>query len=92
MKMKMMDRPVTREDFERKFNLLHRMIEENRFHVGSSLSRNLNGISRVRCLPNGRIDFLSVDESARSTANSIGQFSITDLEENSGDNEEQVQD
>jgi hypothetical protein len=34
----------------------------------------LEGLARVRYLPNGRIDFLSVDESARLQANMTAQF------------------
>jgi len=35
----------------------------------------VESILRVRRLPNGRIDFLSVDETARLQANTIHQFS-----------------
>lgn len=80
MKMKMMDRPETREDFERRLNLLHRKITEGKMHFNSGLTRTLDGISRVRYLPNGRLDFLSVDESARLSANQLAQFSEADFQ------------
>ncbi len=64
-----MDTPRTRAEFERNFNLLHRQIEDGKFSVAQGLSNSLEGLARVRFLPNGRIDFLSIDESARSLAN-----------------------
>lgn len=73
--MKSMNTPRTRAEFERNFNLLHRQIEDGKFHVAQGLSRSLDGLARVRFLPNGRIDFLSVDESARLLANTTNQFS-----------------
>lgn len=66
--------PRTRAEFERNFNLLHKHIKDGKFHIAPGLERSLEGISQVRYLPNGRIDFLSVDESARLQANSISQF------------------
>ncbi len=64
-----MNTPRTRAEFERNFNLLHRQIKDGQFHVAQGLSHALDGLARVRFLPNGRIDFLSVDESARLEAN-----------------------
>lgn len=69
-----MNTPHTREEFERNFHLLHRQMTDGKFHVAQGLSRSLDGIARVRFLPNGRIDFLSVDESARLQANMMNQF------------------
>lgn len=73
--MKSMNTPRTRAEFERNFNLLHRQIADGKFHIAQGLSRTIDGIARVRFLPNGRIDFLSVDESARLQANTMNQFS-----------------
>jgi len=69
-----MNTPRTRAEFERNFQLLHRQIADGKFHVAQGLSRTIDGIARVRYLPNGRIDFLSVDESARLQANMMNQF------------------
>lgn len=69
-----MNTPRTRAEFERNFNLLHRQIEDGKFHVAQGLSRSLDGLARVRFLPNGRIDFLSVDEIARLQANTMNHF------------------
>jgi hypothetical protein len=45
------------------------------------LSSLVDGLTRVRYLPNGRIDFLSVDESARLTANMMNDFDEESLQE-----------
>lgn len=73
--MNSMNTPSTRPEFERNFNLLHRQIKDGKFFVQEGLARSIAGITRVRFLPNGRIDFLSVDESARLQANMMSQFS-----------------
>ena len=68
-----MKTPRTSAEFERSFHLLHRQIEDGKFHVAQGIS--LDSIARVRFLPNRRIDFLSVDESARLNANMTAQAS-----------------
>ena len=68
--------PITRAEFERNFHLLREQIKQGRFHVAEGLGL---GLEKVRFLPNGRIDFLSVDELARLEANSIAQFSAEDI-------------
>ena len=73
--MNNMNTPRTRTEFERNFHLLHQQIEDGKFHIPHNLSRSMDGLARVRFLPNGRIDFLSVDESARLSANMMNQFS-----------------
>jgi hypothetical protein len=79
--MKNMNTPRTRAEFERNFNLLHRQIKDGRFHIAQGLLRSLDGLTRVRFLPNGRIDFLSVDETARLQANMMNQFSDESFQE-----------
>lgn len=76
-----MNTPRTRAEFERNFQLLHRQMADEKYHVAQGLSRSLDGIARVRFLPNGRIDFLSVDESARLQANMMNQFSEESFQE-----------
>lgn len=71
--MKSMNTPRTRAEFERNFNLLHRSIVEGKFQV--PMDYPLDSIRRVRFLPNGRIDFLSVDERARLNANMMANMS-----------------
>ena len=68
-----MNTPRTRADFERNFHLLARQTKDGKCFVQEGLSRSIDGIARVRFLPNGRTDFLSVDESARLQANMMNQ-------------------
>ncbi|MGO2129043.1 AVAST type 1 anti-phage system protein Avs1c [Pseudoalteromonas sp. JB197] len=61
------DTPETRSEFELRFHYLHNIIKQGKFHVNANIS--MEGILKVRKLPNGRIDFLSVNEQARLNAN-----------------------
>lgn len=63
------DTPETRSEFELRFHFLHSTMKKGKFHVCAGVS--MDGILKVRKLPNGRIDFLSVNESARLNANMI---------------------
>jgi hypothetical protein len=66
-----MNTPRTRAEFERNFHLLHRKDKEGGFHVPAEFK----SLNRVRLLPNGRLDFLSVDEFARLEANTMANLS-----------------
>lgn len=66
-RIEMMEIPNTRAEFEYRFHLLRDMMEKDMFRVNQGIS--LEGLRKIRYLPNGRIDFLSVDEQARLTAN-----------------------
>jgi len=86
--------PRTRSEFERNFNLLRQQIIDGKFRISIEGEGPIDGIEKVRYLPNGRIDFLSVDENARLNANMISQFSeggmfqeMQKLQENSNDEE-----
>ncbi|MFC6378616.1 AVAST type 1 anti-phage system protein Avs1c [Tatumella terrea] len=59
--------PQTRSEFELRFYCLHNIMKQGKFHVGANVS--MEGVLKVRKLPNGRIDFLSVNEQARLSAN-----------------------
>ncbi|EDK28166.1 hypothetical protein VSWAT3_01970 [Vibrionales bacterium SWAT-3] len=61
------DTPDTRSEFELRFHYLHNIIKRGKFYVNADIS--MEGILKVRKLPNGRIDFLSVNEQARLNAN-----------------------
>ncbi|MDI5874903.1 AVAST type 1 anti-phage system protein Avs1c [Shewanella xiamenensis] len=61
------DTPETRSEFELRFHYLHNIIKQGKFHVNANIS--MEGVLKVRKLPNGRIDFLSVNEQARLNAN-----------------------
>lgn len=56
---------MSREDFERNFFLL----KEKEVKFAKGLTQGIESLSRVRYLPNKRIDFLTVDELARLNAN-----------------------
>ncbi|MCF8999785.1 MULTISPECIES: AVAST type 1 anti-phage system protein Avs1c [Acinetobacter] len=58
------DTPNTRSEFEHRFHFLFNMINE-----GKLSGVSIDGLCKVRFLPNGRFDFLSVNESARLQAN-----------------------
>jgi len=62
----------TRKEFERNFHLLAEHIRNRRMRFMRGVSTD--GIERVRYLPNRRVDFLSVNESARLAANSIADM------------------
>lgn len=74
-----MNTPCTRREFERNFHLSHRQLEEGRLQF--PVDYPMDSLMRVRYLPNGRIDFLSVDEMARLNANSTGHFTEEFFEE-----------
>jgi hypothetical protein len=67
MKFETIEKPETRSQFELRFHYLHNLIKREKFHVSADIS--LDGLLKVRHLPNGRIDFLSVNEQARLNAN-----------------------
>lgn len=70
--MKTMETPATRAEFEHRFHLLRERIQHGKM-LFADRSMTL-GIQKIRYLPNGRIDFLSVNESARLNANMMSQF------------------
>ena len=69
-----MKTPRTRAEFERNFHLLHRQMEDGRLLFSEQVPQTVDSLTRVRFLPNGRIDFLSVDEMARLQANTTAQI------------------
>lgn len=60
---------LTREDFERNMNILAEQMIQGKLQFPMGFSGD--GLLRVRKAPNGRIDFLTVDEGARSMANTM---------------------
>lgn len=67
-----MDTPRTRVEFELRFHHLYEAFKNGRRQIPSNMAESL---LRLRKLPNGRLDFLSVDEIARLQANTIFKFS-----------------
>ncbi|WP_162044873.1 AVAST type 1 anti-phage system protein Avs1c [Undibacterium sp. YM2] len=72
--IKPMKSPQTRAEFERRLHLLREQLRQGKMYFSSNVVRGIDGLQRVRMLPNGRIDFLSVDQSTRLQANMMVQF------------------
>ena len=62
-----MDTPKTRSEFEHRFHILLDAMRNGKIHFAQGISTE--SLMKVRKLPNGRLDCLSVDEQARLTAN-----------------------
>ncbi|VVM75112.1 hypothetical protein PS619_02008 [Pseudomonas fluorescens] len=71
--MAFFDTPVTRADFEERVSVLHELCRTGRMRFVEGVG-GLESLTRVRCLPNGRVDLLSIDESARLQANMAHQM------------------
>lgn len=69
--MQAMDTANTRAEFELRFHHLKEMVMSGRMQGPQNVGESL---SQLRRLPNGRLDFLSVDEIARLQANSMYHF------------------
>ena len=69
----MMITPNNRKEFERHIDILAESIEQRTFKLPPS-RRILNSLLNLKQLPNGRVNFLTVDESTRLLANSLANF------------------
>ena len=65
--------PVTRADFEERLGYSAEQLRMGLVHFAKGL-RGPESLLKVRHLPNGRIDLLSIDESARLHANMAYQM------------------
>lgn len=75
MKSVYMQIPNTREDFENRINRLHYSIINNKMHFCSGVpSMSIEELLQMRCMPNGRADLLTIDESVRLSANMMVQL------------------
>jgi hypothetical protein len=70
-----MEVPTTRAEFEIRLNLVREQLLSGKLHPGPAI----DDLAKVRFLPNGRIDMLSINESARLHANMTYNFSTMDL-------------
>ncbi|EKN5090076.1 hypothetical protein ABWC91_002051 [Yersinia enterocolitica] len=77
-----MDIPLTRSEFEHRLHLLENHSKTGRFRLTEGVSGE--SLFKVRRLPNGRIDFLSVDETARLQANMMEWMKSIPLPDNEG--------
>lgn len=62
--------PSTRAEFEERMNYSFEQMKQGKMHFSRQVG-GLESLLAVRYLPNGRIDLLSIDESARLHANTI---------------------
>ena len=85
MNIEQKETPMTRSEFEHRFHLLENAMKNGRMHVAQGVS--MDGVLKVRRLPNGRLDFLSVDESARLQANTMLMMSKIDIPKDLGDSD-----
>lgn len=74
--MQSMQPPMTRAEFERRMHLLREQLRQGKLHLPRGMTL---GIDKIRYLPNGRIDLLSVNESARLQANTLVHFQNSSL-------------
>jgi hypothetical protein len=65
----MNETPTCRAEFERNANEYAEQLRDGRIHISPQATRSITGLLRVRRLPNGRIDLLSIDETARLSMN-----------------------
>lgn len=66
--------PSSRTELERHLFLLAEAIKGDKFRLSSGMTHAIDGLRRLRKLPNGRVDFLSLDESTRLTANMLANM------------------
>lgn len=69
----MMSPPSTRAQFEERMHVLRDKLNNRKIRFADGL-RVQDSLLSVRFLPNGRIDLLSIDESARLQANMLHQM------------------
>jgi len=65
--------PKNRKEFEKHIDILAESMQKGRFHIPPS-RRLINSLLNARQLPNGRTNFLTIDESTRLLANSLANF------------------
>ena len=70
-----MQTPNTREEFENRLFRLYYSIVNNKMHFMDGISSvAIEDLVHMRSMPNGRMDLLTVDESARLNANMMVQM------------------
>lgn len=62
--------PSTRAEFEERMNYSCEQLKQGMMHFSREVG-GFESLLAVRYLPNGRIDLLSIDESARLQANTV---------------------
>lgn len=64
----------SRRSFERNIYILAQMIKHGRMKYSAHMKHTTDSLLKIAPLPNGRIDFNTVNESARLSANSAANF------------------
>ena len=79
-----MDTPDTREEFERRMNIMHYYIRHGKLMFQQGMTTIVESICDLHTMPNGRVDLLTVNEAARLQVNMMVQFGdeILDIEKN----------
>lgn len=77
-KMSTMARPETRAEFEARMHLTQEQMRLGLMHFAEGLNAP-DDLLRVRTLPNGRVDLLSINESVRVQINTAFQMQNTDF-------------
>ena len=65
-----MQTPTTRAEFERNFHFLYEQMRQEKFQSAAPLTE----LAKVRFLPNGRLDLLSINELARLQTNMMAHL------------------
>lgn len=63
----------SRFEFESKFHMLTELCIQRKLKFARD-SKTIDSLSKIKKLPNGRIDLNTIDELARTTANMAGHF------------------
>lgn len=80
MDIQSMHTPDNREEFERRFNILYHQVVSGKMYFGPQAEKAVEGLLKLRKMKNGRLDMLTIDESARLQANMAVQFSDSVLD------------
>lgn len=74
MEITRMDMPDTREEFERRMNIMHDRVMNGKLLFHEGLTDVIEGMCDLHAMPNGRVDLLTVHEAARVQENRMVQF------------------
>jgi hypothetical protein len=78
MDVGMMGTPESRSGFQQRMHALREQFRLGRMRISAQASRGVGQLTKVRFLPNGRIDLLTIDESARLMANMMFDMLLKD--------------
>ena len=73
---------INRKDFEHNMHIAKEQIQLGRVHFSEKNKRTINGLVNARYAPNRRVNLHTVDEMARSMANTIASMSNDLIKDN----------